>query len=574
MAYVRNEANFQGMLNEIFNDPALVTSILNDNYLDVANYNLLAMRRVIEGANQKLELYDEKTNEIKLDTPPLIQIGKGTYGEVYSTVGHKYVYKIIRTTNDKKQGVFKDVVKECVVQTTIANIAYQSNTGKQIRCAPKIYRFFKYNSATPGNTGFVIVSEKMEKSAESPEKLGMLDYTFYNFVKIIKAIRDAGIIYNHCDVKLDNLMYDNEDQLRLIDFGFSSIYFQFSDTGREFLINNTGCVWDHPAVLANPIHTNPIPQGYYIQKDIIHFLYTIWTNNRETLYNWYRPSYVFLIKILRYYGLSDGIVTTLDEKKPPNGDTFLWSYNFDTSIRRYLHKQRQNSLAKIHPDRILHEISSGVYPPENPDAVVILHEIKAAIESRNDVRFHELYQQLDNKNISYIGYPSVLQMTVDYQRLDLFTYVLRNGVNPNGQYSVESQYPIIQHILKKYYNDPIIFEFLNRLFAVGVNINAQIGPENIPILYHILLMNGNTGIRNTLLPIILRYYPRLDFILADGRNIRQLANATMDQNTVEYIERALQGLPVAGGRRKRFARKTRQHKAQKKKTRKQKRSYK
>jgi hypothetical protein len=164
-------------------------------------------------------------------------------------------------------------------------------------------------------------------------------------------------------------------------------------------------------------------------------------------------------------------------------------------------------------------------------------------------------------------------MTVDYQRLDLFTYVLRNGVNPNGQYSVESQYPIIQHILKKYYNDPIIFEFLNRLFAIGVNINTPVGPENMPILYHILLIN-NTGIRNTLLPIILRYYPRLDFILADGRDIRHLAMATGNLTTIQYIQRALQGFPVAGGRRKRFARKTRQHKAQKKKTRKQKRSYK
>jgi hypothetical protein len=376
------------------------------------------------------------------------------------------------------------------------------------------------------------------------------------------------------------MMYDAMGNLRLIDFGFSSIRFTFQDTGKLFQLLSEDCGWHHLDIVASPLHPAPSPPGYYIQKDIVQFLLTTWATYGEHIKNTRLESYNFLIRLLRYYGVSDGTKTLLNVERPANKNTFTWSYNFNTKTRKYLHNSRPNLLRKMRPNTILAEYAADPlqYPPVKADPVVILSSIQRAIERNQLMQFIPLFNQLTDKNVSFPGYPSVLQMVLANRMLPLLNIILQNGVDPN-----RSLYANITPLLYTTLNlreEPNVNEYIDRLLRAGADINGRAGPQNLPLLYSILRLPDSL-IRNKALQILLRYHPDMTFKTPGGQDAHDLADDTGDAETLRLIEEAMgqttattrvvpSAPPMPGGKRKiRKFRSTRKKNAYRKKTRKQ-----
>lgn len=582
MADIRNEARLREACLAIFHDPGLVDSIITNRYNPASAYPLYEIAKKAVGTDIQFDIVDNLTGVTIRSTQPVDLIGSGTFGEVYKDPINNHVYKIIRTPIVGQDAVFQATIRETVIQIILQNITYVT-VGGPVSCAPEIYGFYRYRSSSPDFTGFVIEMEAMATGADSGYGIRKFPTTFHSFVSIINAINEKGIIYNHCDVKLNNMMYDPMGDLRLIDFGFSSIRFTFQDTGRLFQLISEDCGWNHPDMVARPLQPAPMPPGYYIQKDIIHFLLTTWSVYGDHIKHYSNEAYNFLIRLVRYYGLSDGAKTLLNMEKPANKNTFTWSYNFNTKTRRYLHNSRQNTLQKIRPNTILAEYATNPasYPPVKPDAIVLLSGIKRALETKQIMQFLPLFDRLENKNISFPGYPPVLNMVLSHRQLPLLQIILQKGVDPN--------IPMFANVTPLYYvflnlrDDPDIHKYVKLLIQSGADINKPAGPDNLPILYGVLRLPDSV-VRNKILKVLLPYNPDLTFETLGGQDVYDLADDTGDAETLQLIEGARQALMIStaiasaksgtsampGGKRKvrkvRKVRKTRKQKSYRKKT--------
>lgn len=553
MADILNKARLEEVCLEIFHDPTLVESIVINTYTNVSDYTLYEVDRVILGSNYHFRVTDPLTGNIESMTEAVQKVGQGTFGEVFADHTKHRIYKIIRTPIADQEKKFQETIRETIIQIILQNIRYTFN-GKQIPCAPQIYGFYKYRSSTPDHTGFVIEMESMYQPANSTWALINFPNTFYSFVNIIKAIKDTGILYNHCDVKLNNMMYDFEGNLRLIDFGFSSIHFTFQDTGGVFEIQTANCAWYHADMVANPLHPAPSPPGYYLEKDVIHFLLTSWSAFGVQLQRGSLQSFQFLINLLRYYGLSDGTKTLLNVEKPRNDPTtFHWSYNFNTKTRRFLHDQAQNTLQLLHPDTILSSATSGtVYPPNKTHRRVLLNTINLVIQRNAILQFAPLFAQLDK---AY--HPDVFAMAIEHENPMFVQIMINNGVDPNG---LIKNVPPILYTLLRLKDKPSTSQIIRVLIGGGADIN-QIVPQNgLPILYFILGM-PDANLRNKVLRIILQYNPDLEYRTTDGKKAIDLARDTGDSLTIGIIQTAIQTAQryapppsaprsIPGGRRK------------------------
>ncbi len=586
MADIRNEARLREVCLAIFNDPGLVDSILANHYEPAATYPLYHISKRLHGigpgVNHLLfDVIDSLTGATIRSVGPMRQIGRGTFGEIFQDTTNNHVYKIIRTKIAKEDTLFRETMRETVTQIILQNITYPT-AGGPVPCAPEIYGFYKFRATTPGHTGFVIEMEAMAQSADSPWAIQRFPTTFHSFVSMIHAIHEKGILYNHCDVKLNNMMYDAMGNLRLIDFGFSSIRFTFQDTGELFQLLSEDCGWHHLDIVASPLHPAPSPPGYYIQKDILQFLLTTWAHYGEHIKNTRLESYNFLIRLLRYYGVSDGTKTLLNVERPANKNTFTWSYNFNTKTRKYLHNSRPNLLRKMRPNTILAEYAANpLRYPIYEDDIVLLSLIQRVIETNNLIDFLPLFNHLRDVNVSFPGHPSVLQMVLANRKLGLLNKILQTGVDPNRPLFANIT-PLLYTVLNLR-EEPNVNEYIDRLLRAGADINGRAGPQNLPLLYSILRL-PDPDIRNKTLQILLPYHPDMTFKTPGGQDAHDLADDTGDAETLRLIEEAMgqttattsvvpSAPPMPGGKRKirkfRKVRSTRKKNAYRKKTRKQ-----
>jgi hypothetical protein len=166
--------------------------------------------------------------------------GNGTYGAtaiVKNKEGNLFALKE-QISDDAKDDF--TVVKEAIINY----ILYVSTAPGRRPFTPKIHRiFYSTRTTTEGDKKFIyILSEALSK-------------TGYQFLSVSKNITHGSVIlysqlverlkelydkykFNHGDLKPGNVMFDSQNNLRLIDFGFSRLVLN-NGTVNEIIIDTT-----------------------------------------------------------------------------------------------------------------------------------------------------------------------------------------------------------------------------------------------------------------------------------------------------------------------------------------------
>ncbi|KAM9955302.1 hypothetical protein ACTFIR_009692 [Dictyostelium discoideum] len=204
---------------------------VNAGELMIENPNVKVSNNNIPKLNLNLENYDlnklnnnpSSSTELPLSTPRISSvhtilfiregyyfiksIAKGGYGEVFLAITKSNKFFAIKVIN-KHDAIKKDMVEELMVERNILE-NYQNQS---------IVKFF----------------ESFEKNEEHEAK-----NIIAQIVNGLEFIHSCGII--HRDLKLDNLIFDKNGIIKIVDFGFSEIGFT-GDNGENNnkVINNSG----------------------------------------------------------------------------------------------------------------------------------------------------------------------------------------------------------------------------------------------------------------------------------------------------------------------------------------------
>ncbi len=325
------------------------------------------------GKIQELTLYLEYGRTTKVVNTKLL--GQGAFGLVLKDKQVNSVYKIVKLKNDADMNKnFEKLVDEMVITNILNQVMYPYTrfVGKKLQ-TEKV-------PAAPVCTNFYLVHKNATSYKEKDTLLFILEYLelstpastvleetsdfvkiFTDFLFLMKGIHDAKVYYNHCDVKLDNLMYDTRKRLRFIDFGYSSLFLKTKE-GEPFRVVSIECQWEDET-------------SYMYEKDVIqllltsHEVYNIFFDlSSDNLVN----NLLFKLSLFRKRDKLDKrfyIPRKSDSTKLKKPDVFQFSYNFKKKIRNNL-KDKDENRKWANPDYLFPILTSDIYPATTTESLV------------------------------------------------------------------------------------------------------------------------------------------------------------------------------------------------------------
>ncbi len=304
-------------------------------------------------------------------------LGQGAFGFVLQDKVTNTIYKIIKVKNNENiNDNFESIIHEIAITNILNKVSYpytyQGTDGKlhsvKVPAAPLCTNLYLVDgnetSYQEANTiMFILECTKLNTLAETIlETTNDFVKIFTDFLFLVKGIHDAKIYYNHCDAKLNNLMYDTKNHLRFIDFGYSSMYFQTKE-GDHFKLFTKECGWDNE-------------HSYMYEKDVIQLLLSSYS-----VYDAFfdDPSYnlvnnlLFKISLFRKQDKLNKrfyIQNKNDPTKMAKPDLFQFSYNFKKKIRANL-KDKADKLKWANPDSLYSILTSGLFPASTTEALIM-----------------------------------------------------------------------------------------------------------------------------------------------------------------------------------------------------------
>lgn len=543
---ITTEQGVRSAFTSVFDNDTLVNDLIyNSVHGEYDTYKLPMAYKVAQQSqpmqNQQppkytFEIRDPTSNSIISSLSDTYYVAKGSYGEVYIDPAKKIAIKIVRSGKINKSRFFLSTLYETAIQVILSNIYYVPSNGKKVRCAPIIHSFFNYDLQIPGEIGFLLVMELMKDNADS--HLDDIANIFYNTTSILKSIQDTDIYYNHCDMKLNNMMYDTNGRLRLIDFGFSSMYFATTDTKRPIQFISGECKWMDSRI-HTPMTTPSIP-GYYPQKDIIQLAlstYNIYYKHMK------QPAKDFMNALLNYYGLGASNKIYLDSTYDvPSANFFKKAYNYDTSLRLYLQAQRPNVLDRTRLNKIIEDYQTyPSYPPPSaqPSKEYLIRLVYEAIETDNMEMFQICYNLLpDKNNIILPNKVHYISHIIENGRYEMLEYALQHRFNPNTIVEQTMQITPLIYVLSYTDDAEVRRKMLKLLVQYGADINKPVTYHKMMPLY-LIMTYTNPKERMDVFRDFIQYKPRPDIPDIDGKKltdyVRETQDAAIQALAMEYI---------------------------------------
>ncbi len=308
-------------------------------------------------------------------------LGQGAFGFVLQDKVTNTIYKIIKVKNNTNiNDNFESIIHEITITNILNKVSYpyiyQGTDGKshtvKVPAAPLCTNLYLVDgnetSYQEANTIlFILECTKLNTLAET-----ILETThdfvkiFTDFLFLVKGIHDAKVYYNHCDVKLNNLMYDTNNRLRFIDFGYSSMYFQTKE-GDHFKLFTKECGWDNE-------------HSYMYEKDVIQLLLSSYSVYKDLYFDIPSENLVNnLLFKLSLFRKRDKLQRNfyLPRKNDPTKlnapDMFQLSYNFQKKIRTFLHG-KGDQLQWANPEYLFPVLTSEIFPATSTTSFV--HRMK------------------------------------------------------------------------------------------------------------------------------------------------------------------------------------------------------
>jgi serine/threonine protein kinase len=324
-------------------------------------------------------------------------IGVGAYGLILQSLKNNAVYKLLKLETSNNEYAFENVCKEVAIQNIISSIEYEKNGAKYF-CSSPVLRIYKMDN-TQGKTSEFLINDvthmlllEMNVLTEIKEPVIYNDFVniFHDFLRILNAIQIKGIQFSHCDVKLNNIMKDSNGNLRLIDFGMSSIHF-IQQTGYSFILLSPTdeCGW-----LAEKNIDYP-------EKDVLQFLLSASVFDLDDKAKKFReyaldlfdhPEQPYLITITKK-------INKMIQKGETNPE-FDLGYNFNLGLRYKLRDKMKGAFHMYSPEWILANFDTIIQSFEDRQDATIKVENRTTvpyIEAKGGKRKTRKHKQRRNK---------------------------------------------------------------------------------------------------------------------------------------------------------------------------------
>lgn len=214
----------------------------------------------------------------------------GNDGFIYKFISSPFVSKV-RNENGTVSDVsnptpVNNVLKEIVIQKLLSLVQYTNTKGDVVNVAPSVYNVMNCTNSIRFADGKVVIEPikpntwncviKMEKVAHSFQQMFYeqkknLIPMLEDFLAIQDALAQNHIVFNHCDMKHDNVMYNDKKQMQWIDFGYATMIVPL--TFKEGKIVNVTLYSDACKMSREG---NGTIHGYYQGKDILQLILTIY----------------------------------------------------------------------------------------------------------------------------------------------------------------------------------------------------------------------------------------------------------------------------------------------------------
>ena len=288
-------------------------------------------------------------------------LGSGAFGFVLKDNTANNVYKIVKVKKDVNSNIInhhiQNIMNEMILSNILNLVKYTAHDGKKVPASPVCTNFYLVDQnetsyQEDNSLLFIIECSELSQLADRMLYDATKEFTdiFMDFLHLVKGIHDAHLYYNHCDVKLNNIMYDTSDHLRFIDFGYSSLYFQTKE-GERFMIMSQECSWNDQT-------------SYMYEKDVIQLLLsTFGVYYDDALLN--KPSKNLMNNLLYKLTLFKSRRKLNDRFYTSSGhvpDIFEFSYNAKKKIRNNLKDKKDDKhkpvLRWANPDYLLEILMS------------------------------------------------------------------------------------------------------------------------------------------------------------------------------------------------------------------------
>ncbi len=368
--YLQDSSLYRKEFQKVFQNQGIVETLFQNKKFVTVEHDIpvfVIEEKTKNGAGKKSITFTIKdVNDAIVETGVAVNIGSGTYGDVYYNADRNLVYKIISHRIKKLQKPvykFQETVNEVAIQIILSKLTYNSQNGHETPMAPAVYGFYKYHSGVKDTLSYVIAMEKAKMAvSDVPNtfRTALLDFS-----KLLMTLQSFGtrILYNHCDAKLNNFVYDEHDSLQIIDFGFSSLEMVFFDKTRLTLLGGY-CGWKDSQVDMSQ-NMEDLYDGYYIQKDIVQLLLSTYASSFYTKMN--DETKAFVENMLKHIGLLRGtVIKTYSSYNHTKGENmkglFHNAYNYDSDLRDFLFRHKRNALEKLEPARLASNLANANYP--------------------------------------------------------------------------------------------------------------------------------------------------------------------------------------------------------------------
>ena len=339
----------KGILEKVLYDKDVVSTILQNAPIQKMDYNFpsFSMEKKTNASGKEMISYSIVVNGVEIKEGHALKFGQGSYGQVYYDNVENVLYKVVSYTakvGQKPESIrqnFINIIYEVAIQAILSKLTYVNHENKKAFIAPALYGFYKYDTGQKNDFSYVIAMEKAGVTADDTLVINNFRHTLQDYAIILDTLLNTyNIKYNHCDTKLNNLIFDKNNCLQLIDFGFSSLKVLFEDKS-ILQIENPNCGWhmdDKNGILINMGQNKENP-GYYIQKDLIQLLFTTKAHYYKFMNDGAKK---FVDNMLYYIGLMSGnkIADIYNVTQPDFGKRlFKNAYNFYGDLRTRFRNQ-------------------------------------------------------------------------------------------------------------------------------------------------------------------------------------------------------------------------------------------